>query len=73
MNHSISVLVTLMGAHTIGHVHQEHSGYGQVCKDSTNNDCNAWDTTPDVFDNNYYGNLYKAVSTNYCMSSLLNS
>eukprot|EP01036_Dinobryon_divergens_P026237 gene26237-34858_t len=56
--------MTLLGAHSLGHVHPEHSGYGLVCHDPTNNNCNAWDLTPDEFDNNYYSNLVKAIWVN---------
>ena len=46
--------VTLLGAHTVGHVHIANSGYGRV--DSTADPLllNAWDDTPNVFDNRYY-------------------
>jgi len=50
--------VTLMGAHSLGHTHQENSGYGAtVAAGNTDNLINAWDTTPHVFDNQYYINM----------------
>ena len=48
--------VTLIGAHTLGHVHTEFSGYG-LPNANTNILINAWDTTPTVFDNQYYKSL----------------
>lgn len=49
--------VTLMGAHTIGHVHLQNSGYGVQPDSNTNNLVNSWDPTPNVFDNEYYRGL----------------
>jgi len=55
-----------MGAHTLGHVHREFSGYtGHPNVDPvTDPDAlfNAWDTTPTVFDNDYYEILRRIVS-----------
>ena len=53
----MDTLVLLLGAHTLGHVHVDISGYGFVTNNSSNVDvltANAWDNTPDVFDNRYY-------------------
>jgi len=51
-------VVTLIGAHTLGHVHTENSGYGITTPSpATNILINAWDTTPTVFDNQYYKSL----------------
>lgn len=42
-----------MGGHTLGHVHPAISGYGfpENTSDFLNN---AWDSTPNTFDNEYY-------------------
>ena len=48
------LLVTLLGAHTLGHVHLDNSGYGLPPDPSLNLTSNAFDLTPDVFDNSYY-------------------
>jgi Peroxidase len=45
--------VTLLGAHTVGHVHNEFTGYGVPGK-QTDPLTNAFDETPNKFDNNYY-------------------
>lgn len=67
--------VTLIGAHTIGHVHPEFSGYGTAptpapTSVATNADLltNAWDTTPQTFDNEYYRSLARVVRAPYCPS-----
>jgi FtsP/CotA-like multicopper oxidase with cupredoxin domain len=52
--------VTLLGAHSVGHVHTEHSGFGTDHTPehlATHIADNAWDETPDVFDNQYYKSL----------------
>ena len=49
-------VVTLIGAHTLGHVHTENSGYG-LPNAAANILTNAWDSTPTVFDNQYYKSL----------------
>ena len=48
--------VTLIGAHTLGHVHTQYSGYG-LPRANTSILINAWDSTPTVFDNQYYKSL----------------
>jgi hypothetical protein len=58
----MDTLVLLLGAHTLGHVHVDMSGYGFIDKNNNNSSssnvdvltANAWDNTPDVFDNRYY-------------------
>jgi len=56
----MDTLVLLLGAHTLGHVHVDMSGYGFIDKNSSSSinadvlTANAWDYTPDVFDNRYY-------------------
>eukprot|EP01034_Spumella_vulgaris_P030481 gene30481-37703_t len=47
----------LMGAHTLGHVHIANSGYGFPAGSATDPLNNAWDLTPDVFDNQFYKSL----------------
>jgi hypothetical protein len=54
-----------MGAHSIGHVHVQNSGYGVQPDSSTNNLVNSWDPTPNVFDNEYYRGLLGVVSPLY--------
>jgi catalase (peroxidase I) len=46
--------VTLIGAHTLGHVHTAASGYGVAPSNPPRLDDNAWDSTPAAFDNKYY-------------------
>ncbi len=59
----------LIGAHTLGHVHPQYSGYGfpDIPGNLTNN---AWDTTPHIFDNEFYRSLltvnwYNMVAPNW--------
>ncbi len=49
-------IVTLMGAHTIGHVQVVSSGFG-FSGDLSDGHRNAWDDTPATFDNHYFINL----------------
>jgi hypothetical protein len=58
-------VVTLLGAHTLGHVHVDFSGYGFANVTTTtaaNILTNAWDNTPSVFDNNYFSDHINLVS-----------
>lgn len=62
MGLTLADAVALIGAHTLGHVHPEFSGYGVATtpvKVFGNNDLitNAWDTTPHLFDNTYYSSM----------------
>ncbi len=65
--HFISSLsVTLSGAHTLGHVHIENSGYGFppgyiVSVNANDTTYNAWDASPNVFDNGYYISMFNKV------------
>eukprot|EP00604_Paraphysomonas_vestita_P001143 CAMPEP_0174819978 /NCGR_PEP_ID=MMETSP1107-20130205/3510_1 /TAXON_ID=36770 /ORGANISM="Paraphysomonas vestita, Strain GFlagA" /LENGTH=618 /DNA_ID=CAMNT_0016034441 /DNA_START=429 /DNA_END=2285 /DNA_ORIENTATION=+ len=45
--------ITLLGAHTLGHVHPQFSGYGRTTQ-LNNITTNSWDPTPAIFDNEYY-------------------
>ena len=54
--------VTLLGAHSLGHVHPAVSGYGYADA-SANIINNAWDSTPLILDNDYYGIMTGFVST----------
>jgi len=56
--------VTLLGAHTLGHVHLENSGYGSTTDPSFDPTTNAFDQTPDVFDNSYFKLLIGVVRFN---------
>ena len=55
MGLAITDAVTLIGAHTLGHVHTTMSGYG--LSNATTNNINAWDATPTFFDNQFYSSL----------------
>ena len=52
--------VTLLGAHSLGHVHTEYSGFGKEFSnehlEEFYND-NSWDDTPDQFDSLYYTSM----------------
>ena len=55
-------IVTLLGAHSIGHVHPAASGYGYAdARANIHN--NAWDATPLAFDSDYYGIMVGLVSS----------
>jgi len=50
--------VTLLGAHSLGHVHTANSGYGAPgVNPAANVAVNSWDGTPTTFDNRYYNRL----------------
>ena len=59
--------VTLMGAHTLGHTDLKFSGYAFATTPVTaytiqDLQRNAWDTTPQTFDNEYYRSMVEVVS-----------
>jgi len=59
--------VTLMGAHTLGHTNLKYSGYGfapapVLASTTADLQLNAWDTTPQTFDNEYYRSMVEVVS-----------
>lgn len=68
---SMSDAVTLLGAHTLGHVHLENSGYGSTVDPSLNPTTNAFDLTPNVFDNSYYQQMVGVVSIRFIALNLL--
>ena len=52
--------IILSGAHTVGHVHTQFSGFGHndnLATLETDPLTNAWDETPWTFDNFYYDSL----------------
>jgi len=57
MGLTLNDAVTLMGAHTLGHVHTQFSGYGFNVTAASPAVVNAWDNTPTVFDNQYYQSM----------------
>jgi len=56
MQLTLSQTVALLGGHTLGHVHPQFSGYG-LTNTGGNLLNNAWDGTPNQFDNQYYQTL----------------
>ena len=57
----LCMAVTLLGAHSLGHMHIDVSGYGFVDDRVLPEALNAWDDTPAVLDNDYYVQLLKQV------------
>jgi hypothetical protein len=58
MGLTMSDAVTLLGAHSIGHVHAANSGYSSNNINNNNiNLINAWDNSPTVFDSTYYNSV----------------
>eukprot|EP01034_Spumella_vulgaris_P021863 gene21863-27938_t len=56
MGLTLADAVVLVGAHSLGHMHPDNSGFGLSgsCSDGY---LNAWDDTPHIFDNHYHFNL----------------
>ena len=54
--------VTLIGAHSLGHMHIANSGYGFIDPSNGPTLLNAWDATPAVLDNGFYIELTRNVS-----------
>ena len=54
--------MTLLGAHSLGHVHIANSGYGFVDPSQGSVNLNAWDLTPSVLDNGYFIDMIRNVS-----------
>jgi len=71
MQLSITDAVALIGGHTIGHVHPEISGFGAT--GTTGGPINAWDNTPDQFDNHYFGSLLAAWVNEHANGDLANT
>lgn len=49
--------VTLIGAHSVGHVSPKNSGFGNPALDATLIESNSWDQTPHILDNQYFVQL----------------
>lgn len=65
--------VILSGAHSLGHVHTQFSGFGfndDLAALETDPVTNAWDETPWTFDNAYYDSLAGEVSSTHPLSLL---
>ena len=68
--------VTLIGAHSLGHVHTLGSGYGfhpqlGTMYDATSVLLNAWDETPTMLDNKYYLNMANEVSLYFSSDQII--
>jgi hypothetical protein len=59
MGLTLADAVTLIGAHSVGHVSPVRSGFGHPLTDARNGqlDFNSWDRTPDKLDNSFYNAL----------------
>ena len=60
--------IVLSAAHTVGHVHPEHSGFGIVATLAeliNGAHTNAWDETSNIFDNEYFISLIGEVIIRY--------
>ena len=66
MGLTLNDAVTLLGAHSLGNVHPENSGYGLYKDLFTDTEfveqLDAWDKTPDILDNDYFLKLTTIVS-----------
>ena len=56
-------IVTLLGAHTLGHVNVNQSGYGVPLSTPRNIQDNAFTLTPLRFDRTYFGAILDVVCT----------
>jgi hypothetical protein len=57
MSLSSDDVVTLLGAHSVGHMSLSNSGFGDDRAFDTNLEGNSWDQTPHILDNQYYVQL----------------
>ena len=55
-------LVTLIGAHSLGHTHIANSGFGFIDPSKAPSLLNAWDATPATLDNGFFIELTRNVS-----------
>ena len=59
--------VTLIGAHSLGHVHIANSGYVFIDPSKAPTVLNAWDATPATLDNGYFIELTRNVSVTHAL------